>query len=107
MQEALDQRRSGVGQHLLEGPDVDVAALALGVVDLAVDIFNQHRLVMGSVEDHDLAQRRHVAVVAPQEVALRLRRRGGLVGDGAHAQRVNRLEHRTDRAVFARRVHAL
>ena len=107
VQQTLDRRGAAVGQHLLERADVAVPALAPSIVDQARDVLDDDRLVVRSVEDHDLAHRRYVAMMPPQEIALGLLGSRHFVRDRVHPKRIDPLEHGPDGAVLAGSVHPL
>ena len=107
MQHELQHHGAGLAQHALEIVDLAVALRGGLGADVFVHHGHQHVFVVAAVVDHHLARGGQLLLDAPQEVvaALQLGRR--LPGVGAHAQRAGFLEHRADRAVLARRVHAL
>ena len=68
---------------------------------------HEHLLVVGAVEDADLAPRRQALGVAPQVVVVELLGRGHLEAVHRHALRVDAAHHVADRAVLAGGVERL
>src|SRR5215218_7581138 len=101
VQVELDDARARVVQQPLEVVDVPVATAPDGLGGEFVDADHEHVLVVGAVEDADLAVARRVRMDAPQEVVRELERRGLLERDDAHALRVHAAEDVLDRAVLA------
>ncbi len=118
MQEDLDDARAVLREVPLEAVDRAVAllpdALLLAVVgqrlceqDLGVHPDDQHLLVIGAVEDRDLAALGKVARRAPEEVVAQfLGRRVGKAEDVA-ALRIDARHDVLDAAVLAGRIHGL
>ena len=118
VQEDLDDAVAVVGQVAL--PVVDLAEAALPDValagagwqllagqDLRVHAHHEHLLVVGAVEDADVAARRQATGIAPQVVVVELLRRGHLEAVHLHALRVDAAHDVADGAVLAGRVHGL
>jgi protein-disulfide isomerase-like protein with CxxC motif len=68
---------------------------------------DEHLLVVGPVEDPDLAAAGQATLAAPQEVVVQLLPGGLLEGMDRHPLRVDPAHHVLDRAVLARSVHSL
>ena len=96
-----------VGEQLLERVDLVVAPRPDLLRDDVVDPDDEDVLVVGPVEDRDLALARRPLVDAPQVVVGELDRRRHLERRHGAAHRVERAHHVLDRAVLAGRVDPL
>ena len=68
---------------------------------------NQHILVVGAIEYHQLSPSGNFPVRPPQVVVIELRARGRLEIGDSDPLRVDPFEHPADRPVLARRIHCL
>ena len=118
VQEELDDAEAVLGQVALPVVDRAVAPLPdvplvrrlgqlLALEVLGVDADDEHLLVVGSVEDADLAARRQAARVAPEKVVVELLGRRDLEAVDRDALRVDAAHHVADRPVLAGRVERL
>ena len=118
VQEQLDDMEALVDKVALPIVDLAVAALPdvalargrrqlLAVEDLIVDTDDEHFLVVGAVEDADLAASRKASCGTPEVVVVELLGRGLLERVDAHALRIDAAHHVPDGAVLARGVHGL
>src|SRR4051794_2088999 len=107
VQEQLHDARAGVVDERLEVVDVPVAAAPDRLRDELVDARDQHVLVMGAIEDADVAMRGRGGVDAPQEVVGELLRGRLLERRDPHALRVDAGEDVLGGPVLAARVHRL
>src|SRR3954447_4486061 len=118
VQEQLHDREAVLDEEALPVVDLAVAPLPHAVVaggggqllageDLRVDAHHEHLLVMRAVEDRDLASRRELLRVAPEEVVVELG--GGRPAEAVDDDplRVHAAHHVPDRAVLAARVERL
>ena len=72
-----------------------------------VDAHHQHFLVIGAVEDANAAALGQADRGPPQKIVVELLRRRRLERMDLAALRVDAVEHAVDRAILARRIHAL
>ena len=107
VQEELEDARVVLGEALLESVDALVAARPDLLRHQVMHPHDQHVLVVGAVEDRDLAARRRAPVHAPQEVVRGLLRRGLPEWDHPASLRIHRGEDVVDRPVLAAGVHRL
>ena len=107
VQEELHDDDAVLGQQLLEPVDLVVAARPHVLGHQLAHARDQHVLVVRSVEDGDVSSRRHGAVHAPQEIVVRLLRRGRLERRHAAALRIEAPHDVTNRSIFTRGVHPL
>src|SRR5437870_8639320 len=101
MQEELQDRHAAVGQQLLEIVDVPVTTSPDGRRHEPPDPHRQDIFVVGTVEDADAAERRDLAVYAPQEVVRQLLGCRSPEACDAAALRVEPRSDVADRAVLA------
>ena len=118
VQEQLDEAEALVGQVVLpvvdlaEAPVPDAAVLELGRdllagEDLGVDPDDEDLLVVGAVEDADVAALGQLLRVAPQVVVVEVLGRGDLEAADLDALGVDAAHDVADRAVLAGGVHRL
>ena len=107
VEEELEDGRPLVGQHLLEGDHVLIAATPNRFLHQAMHAHDQDILVVAAVEDHDLAFARRVLVDAPQIVMGEFVFGGGLKARHPYTGRVHALKDMANDAVLAAGVHGL
>jgi len=107
VEEELEDDRVVLHEQLLEVADVPVALLPDGLGDEPMHAHDEHVLVVGAVEDGELALARCVAVDAPEEVVLPLLLAGHAEGGDADASGVEEARHVLDDPVLPRGVPAL
>ena len=118
VQEQLHDSKAVLGQIALPVVDLAVAPLPhvvlprgrrqlLAIQGLGMYPNHEHLLIVGAVEDPDLAARRQVGGVAPQVVVVELLRRRNLEAAHGDTLWVHAAHHVADRPVLARRVERL
>ena len=85
---------------------VDALGVGLGLVEF-LDLADQHVLIVGAVEDGDLALGRDIGNDAPEEVVRERKGARRLEGGLVHAVRREAGQNGADRAVLACGVHGL
>src|ERR1700730_2009614 len=91
-------------------PDIlsgEVRRQLLPFQQFGMDAYDQHFLIMGPVENADVAAFRQGVVDPPQEMVGKLLSAGRLEVMDFTAQRIYAGHHVLDDAVLARRIHAL
>jgi len=101
VEEALHYRRPGLGEELLEGVDVAVAGAPDGLRDELVDAGHEDVLVVGAIEDRELAACRRMRVHPPQEVVAERLPARLLEGRDLGPERVQAAEDVRDGPVLA------
>ncbi len=107
VQEEFQEDDVIVRENFLEGVDLFVARLPDGFGSELEDAHDQNVLVMGTVEDADVAVARKGPVDAPKEIVREFLARRRLEIGGFHAGGIDMLEHAAAGAVLAASVHAL
>jgi hypothetical protein len=107
VEEELHDRRVVLDQELLEVVDQCISSRPHVLGHEVVNANDEDILVVGAIEDGDLAERRRMRMDAPEKIMRAFLVRGLLEADDRAAQRVHAFDHLAAHAVLAGRVHAL